>query len=46
MTHLSSGLLSGLIFGLVSVRMMLSMSFPDKTAALLGAFLADSASDW
>jgi len=40
MTPLSSGLLSGLIFGLVSVGMMLPMSFPDKTAALLGAFFS------
>ena len=28
----------GLGFGLVSVAMMLPMSFPDKMAALLGAF--------
>jgi hypothetical protein len=40
MTALSSGLLSGLIFGLVSVGMMLPMSFPDKKFALLGAFFS------
>lgn len=28
----------GLVFGLVTVAMMLPMSFPDKRAALLGAF--------
>jgi hypothetical protein len=38
MTPFSAGLLSGLIFGLFSVGMMLPMSFPDKTTALLGAF--------
>ena len=30
--------LCGLIFGLLTVGMMLPMSFPDKTTALLGAF--------
>lgn len=40
MTPLFSGLLSGTIFGLVAVGMMLPMSFPDKTTALLAAFLA------
>jgi hypothetical protein len=39
MSPLFSGLLSGLIFGLFSVGIMLPMSFPDKPAALLGAFL-------
>ncbi len=39
MSPLLSGLVSGLIFGLISAGMMLPMSFPDKTAALLGAFL-------
>ena len=34
-----SGLVSGLVFGLFSVGIMLPMSFPDKAAALLGAFL-------
>ena len=33
------GVLAGLLFGAVSVAMMLPMEFSDKTAALLGAFL-------
>src|SRR5438270_13587719 len=33
------GVVSGLIFGAVAAGSMLPMSFPDKTAALLGAFL-------
>src|SRR5437763_3579602 len=40
MSPLLSGLVSGLFFGLISVGMMLPMSFPDKTAALLGAFFS------
>lgn len=40
MTPLISGLLSGLIFGAVSVGMMLPMSFPDKRTALLAAFFS------
>jgi hypothetical protein len=40
MSPLLSGLVSGLIFGLFSVGIMLPMSFPDKTSALLGAFLS------
>jgi len=39
-TPLFSGLLSGLVFGVVAVGMMLPMSFPDKTTALLAAFIA------
>ncbi len=38
MQNLFSGLISGLVFGAVAVGMMLPMSFPDKTTALLGAF--------
>ena len=34
-----SGLISGVIFGAVSVAMMLPMSFPDKRTALLAAFI-------
>jgi hypothetical protein len=33
------GLISGLIFGAISVGMMLPMSFPDKPTALLAAFI-------
>jgi hypothetical protein len=32
------GLVAGLVFGAVAVGMMLPMPFPDKRAALLGAF--------
>jgi hypothetical protein len=32
------GVLCGLAFGILAVAMMLPMQFPDKTAALLGAF--------
>jgi hypothetical protein len=34
-----SGIIAGIIFGAVSVGMMLPMSFPDKRAALLAAFI-------
>jgi hypothetical protein len=32
------GLIAGLVFGALDVGLMLPMSFPDKTTALLGAF--------
>jgi hypothetical protein len=32
------GIVCGLVFGIVVVAMMLPMQFPDKRAALLGAF--------
>jgi hypothetical protein len=32
------GLIAGVAFGALDVGLMLPMSFPDKTAALLGAF--------
>jgi hypothetical protein len=38
MSKVSLGLLAGLVFGALDVALMLPMSFPDKTAALLGAF--------
>ena len=40
MTNILLGIVSGVIFGAVSVVMMLPMSFPNKTAALLGAFVS------
>jgi hypothetical protein len=40
MTNLTGGLISGLIFGLVTVGLMLPMQFPDKTTALLAAFIS------
>ena len=33
------GAIAGVVFGGLAVGMMLPMSFPDKTAALLGAFV-------
>ena len=33
------GILSGVVFGALSVALMLPMKFPDKSAALLAAFL-------
>jgi hypothetical protein len=39
MTRLWLGLLAGLVFGALSAASMLPLAFPDKRAALLGAFL-------
>src|SRR5881409_4446116 len=39
MPRLSLGLLTGLIYGALSAASMIPLSFPDKRAALLGAFL-------
>jgi hypothetical protein len=39
MSNVMWGLISGLVFGGLSVGLMLPMSFPDKTAALMGAFV-------
>ena len=39
MSKLSLGSICGIIFGVLVVLMMRPMEFPDKTAALLGAFL-------
>lgn len=38
MDRVKLGLLLGLVIGVVDVLLMLPMSFPDKRAALLGAF--------
>jgi len=38
MSKIILGLISGLVFGALDVGLMLPMSFPDKTTALLGAF--------
>lgn len=40
MTRVTLGVVLGLGFGVVDVLMMLPLSFPDKRAALLGAFCA------
>jgi hypothetical protein len=38
MSPLTYGLVAGLVFGALSAASMLPMQFPDKNAALLGAF--------
>jgi len=38
MSNALQGVIAGVVFGAVAVGMMLPMSFPDKHAALLGAF--------
>ena len=38
MSKILLGLISGLVFGILNVGLMLPMSFPDKATALLGAF--------
>ena len=40
MSRIYLGVLCGLIFGGVAVAIMIPMSFPDKRAAMLGAFIA------
>jgi len=40
MANPTGGLISGLIFGMVAVGMMLPMQFPDKGTALIAAFVA------
>jgi hypothetical protein len=40
MANPTGGLISGLIFGMVTVGMMLPMQFPDKGTALIAAFVA------
>ena len=39
MSRLTFGLFAGLIYGALSAASMLPLTFPDKRAALLGAFL-------
>jgi hypothetical protein len=39
-SRIALGVLSGLIFGAVDVALMIPISFPDKRAAMLGAFIA------
>lgn len=38
MSKIILGLIAGIVFGALDIALMLPMSFPDKTAALLGAF--------
>ncbi len=40
MSRISLGVLCGLIFGGIDVALMIPMSFPDKRAAMLAAFIA------
>jgi hypothetical protein len=39
MSRLTFGLIAGVAYGILAVVTMLPLSFPDKRAALLGAFL-------
>ena len=39
MSRLAFGLIAGVAFGALSVALMLPLPFPDKRAALVGAFL-------
>ena len=39
MRNFWGGVVAGALFGAISVGMMIPMDFPDKTAALFGAFL-------
>jgi len=39
MSDLTLGLVCGLVFGALAVASMMPLTFPDKRAALLGAFL-------
>ena len=39
MSRLALGLLAGLLYGALSAASMIPLQFPDKRAALLGAFL-------
>ncbi|HXN65945.1 MAG TPA: hypothetical protein VN862_11475 [Candidatus Acidoferrales bacterium] len=40
MQRLYLGILCGLVFGGIDTAMMIPLSFPDKRAAMLGAFIA------
>ena len=39
MTRLTVGILAGVIYGALSAASMIPLQFPDKRAALLGAFI-------
>jgi hypothetical protein len=39
MSRVLLGVICGLVFGGVAVAMMIPLTFPDKTAAMLGAFI-------
>lgn len=39
MSNLTLGILCGVVFGVIDVLIMLPMTFPDKRAAIAGAFI-------
>ena len=39
MSRLALGLISGIVFGLISVATMIPLEFSDKRAAMMGAFI-------
>jgi hypothetical protein len=40
MSRIYLGVICGLVFGILDVAMMIPLTFPDKRAAMLGAFIA------
>ena len=40
MSRITLGVICGLVFGAVDIGIMLPMSFPDKRAAIMAAFIA------
>jgi hypothetical protein len=40
MSRIYLGVICGLVFGILDAAMMIPLSFPDKRAAMLGAFIA------
>lgn len=39
MNKITIGIISGIVFGVLDILLMIPLSFPDKTAAMLGAFV-------
>lgn len=39
MNRVAQGIVAGLVFGILDVLIMVPLPFPDKTAAMLGAFI-------
>ena len=40
MSRILLGTICGVVFGLIDIALMIPLSFPDKTAALTGAFIS------
>jgi hypothetical protein len=40
MSRIYLGVICGLVFGILDAAIMIPLSFPDKRAAMLGAFIA------